>query len=79
MQTIVPWQVKPHSLVAAVQQQAQRGGRRTDHEAAYASSTHMATMKDTQPRQTTTTRLTELMILECTRDIVRFRKYLLQI
>ena len=32
----------------------------------------MATIKDTQPRQITTTRLTELMILECTRNNVRF-------
>lgn len=72
MQTVVPWQVKPHSLVAAVQQQSQRGARRTDRYAAYAGSTHMATMKATQPRHITTTRLTELMILQCTRNYVRF-------
>ena len=34
MQTVVPWQVKAHSLVAAGHHQAQRGGRRTDHDSA---------------------------------------------
>ena len=70
METVVPRQVKADSLIAAVQQQPQRAGKCTDHGAAHASSTHMATMKDTQPRQTTTTRLTELMILQRTRNLV---------